>query len=119
MVAGILRIVVDVEVVVSLEHQVRKERMLHREAVHIVGSGVALAVAEDIVVGKDAGAIEGGAAQGDIPRIGFLSCVPDQGWNPHLLCLLHWQADSLPMYHVSHSAVKKSLMPQLRSCTAK
>ena len=22
---------------------------------------------------------------------------PTQGWNLHLLCLLHWQADSLPL----------------------
>ena len=24
---------------------------------------------------------------------------PTQGLNPHLLCLLHWQADSLPLSH--------------------
>ena len=22
---------------------------------------------------------------------------PTQGWNPHLLCVLHWQVDSLPL----------------------
>ena len=25
---------------------------------------------------------------------------PTQGLNPHLLCLLHWQADSLPLHHL-------------------
>ena len=25
---------------------------------------------------------------------------PTQGWNPLLLCHLHWQADSLPLYHL-------------------
>ena len=25
--------------------------------------------------------------------------LPDQGLNPHLLCLLHWQADSLSLSH--------------------
>ena len=25
---------------------------------------------------------------------------PTQGLNPHLLCLLHWQADSLPLSHL-------------------
>ena len=27
--------------------------------------------------------------------------LPTQGSNPCLLCLLHWQADSLPLYHHS------------------
>ena len=26
--------------------------------------------------------------------------LPDQGWNPRLLCLLHWQVDSLPLSHL-------------------
>ena len=26
-----------------------------------------------------------------------------QGWNPHLLCLLHWQATSLPLSHLGSS----------------
>ena len=26
----------------------------------------------------------------------------DQGSNPHLLCLLHWQADSLPLSHLGN-----------------
>ena len=30
---------------------------------------------------------------------------PTQGWNPHLLCLLHWQADSLPLSHLGSSGV--------------
>ena len=25
---------------------------------------------------------------------------PIKGWNRSLLCLLHWQADSLPLYHL-------------------
>ena len=24
-----------------------------------------------------------------------------QGWNPHLLCLLHWESDSLPLHYLS------------------
>ena len=26
--------------------------------------------------------------------------IPTQGWNPSLLSLLHWQADSLPLCHL-------------------
>ena len=26
--------------------------------------------------------------------------LPDQGSNPSLLCLLHWQVDSLPLLHL-------------------
>ena len=42
---------------------------------------------------------------------------PTQGWNPHLLHLLHWQAGSLPLNHLgspkntgagSHSLIKGS-----------
>ena len=29
--------------------------------------------------------------------------LPTQGSNPHLLCLLHWQADSLPLSHWQYS----------------
>ena len=27
---------------------------------------------------------------------------PTQEWNPHLLCLLHWQVDSLPLSHLGN-----------------
>ena len=30
----------------------------------------------------------------------FLGVFPTQELNPHLLCLLHWQADSLPLSHL-------------------
>ena len=29
-----------------------------------------------------------------------LGIFPTQRSNPHLLCLLHWQVDSLPLYHL-------------------
>ena len=31
---------------------------------------------------------------------------PAQGWKPHLLRLLHWQADSLPLHHQESPGVK-------------
>ena len=30
----------------------------------------------------------------------FQGIFPTQEWNPCLLCLLHWQVDSLPMCHL-------------------
>ncbi|XDA73831.1 hypothetical protein R6Z07F_004056 [Ovis aries] len=30
----------------------------------------------------------------------FQVIFPTQGLNPHLLCLLHWQVDSLPLCHM-------------------
>ena len=42
---------------------------------------------------------------GSVGVVNGLSCstacriFPDQGSNLHLLCLLHWQADSLPLSH--------------------
>ena len=36
------------------------------------------------------------------------------GSNPHLLCLLHWQADSLPLSHV-RGLVSKIIKPQIAS----
>ena len=34
------------------------------------------------------------------PRLEYRSGFPAQGWNPRLLLLLHWQADSLPLCHL-------------------
>ena len=31
---------------------------------------------------------------------------PTQGWNPHFLCLLHWQVDSLPLVPPGKSRAK-------------
>ena len=28
---------------------------------------------------------------------------PTQGLNPYLFCLLHWQADSLPLHHLGNA----------------
>ena len=39
---------------------------------------------------------------GDLPNPG----VQTQGSNPHLLCLLHWQADSLPLDHLGVLIIK-------------
>ena len=36
---------------------------------------------------------------------------PTQGSNPHLLRLLHWQADSLPLSHLVLTSERKVLMP--------
>ena len=36
------------------------------------------------------------------------------GSNPHLLCLLHWQADSLPLHHV-RGLFSKIIKPQIAS----
>ena len=30
---------------------------------------------------------------------------PTQGWNPRLLCLLHWQMDSLPLHQLRNPGV--------------
>ena len=38
---------------------------------------------------------------------------PSQGWNPHLLCLLHWQAGSLPLAY-SHQLFSLSLLFMIR-----
>jgi len=40
---------------------------------------------------------------------------PTQGSNPHLLCLLHWQADSLPLCHLGVFNWKRNTCPSLRS----
>ena len=37
---------------------------------------------------------------------------PDWGWNPSLLCLLHWQADSLPLYHLGNPFDNTTLKPE-------
>ena len=37
-------------------------------------------------------------------------------WNPDLLCLLHWQAGSLPLAPPVHAAHAKSLQPCLTLC---
>ena len=36
---------------------------------------------------------------------------PTQGWNPCLLYLLHWQEDSLPLWHLGSPAGKEGLIP--------
>ena len=46
----------------------------------------------------------------------FQGIFPTQGWNARLLCLLHWQVNSLPLHHLccaalSHSAVSDSATP--------
>ena len=33
-------------------------------------------------------------------RFLFQGLFPTLGWNPHLLCLLYWQADSLSLRHL-------------------
>ena len=35
---------------------------------------------------------------------------PTQGWNPHLLCLLHWQAGSSPLSHQGGPCVDSILL---------
>ena len=43
---------------------------------------------------------------------------PTQGWNPHLQHLLHWQADSLPLSHLSESRSIVSNSLQLHGLSA-
>ena len=50
----------------------------------------------------------GSFVQGDFPGknslVGchflFQGIFPTQGSNPHLLCLMHWQGESLPLFHL-------------------
>ena len=48
---------------------------------------------------------------GKNPEVGchFLlqGIFPTQGLNPHLLCLLHWQVDSLPLSHLGSPLYRK------------
>ena len=41
--------------------------------------------------------------------------LPDQGWNPYLLCLLHWQVDSLPLNHMESPTYIKVCIRRLFS----
>ena len=40
----------------------------------------------------------------------FQGIFPTQGWNSRLLCLLHWEADSLPLSHLGRPGGVQSLI---------
>ena len=52
-------------------------------------------VVHQVPLSKDPGKNTGVGSHFLLPGI-----FPTQGLNPHLLCLLHWQADSLPLCHM-------------------
>ena len=40
----------------------------------------------------------------------FQVILPTQGWNSCLLCILHWQTDSLPLSHLESPGIVQSLI---------
>ena len=47
----------------------------------------------------------------------FQGICPTKGLNPHHLCFLHWQADSLPLCHLGSPSLSMSVLFTFKPCS--